>query len=198
MLSATRDPIDRALVPRSGFMVARRSPTLAKRSVAALAPKKTPEASPQENTPVAETAPSDPAYNADEEPPVDCPRCGKPLIVIEREGIELDGCPGCRGLWFDAGELELLAEKSGLDVSELDVSGLPGAQGAEKGMACPRCDRTLDKAWFDPKRTILVDRCAHGLWFDRGEVGRALDSLQPDAAGVSGTIVSFLGESSRR
>ena len=129
---------------------------------------------------------------------MDCPGCRRPMIVVERERIELDYCPTCPGLWFDAGELDLLAEKYGLSGKEHDVSALPSAQSAERGRDCPRCDRTMEKVWFDPGRTVLVDRCTHGLWFDRGEVGRALESTRPDVPGTPGTIVTFLGETFRR
>ena len=129
---------------------------------------------------------------------MDCPKCRKTLIVVEREGIELDCCPDCPGLWFDAGELDLLAEKNGLPGTEHDVARFAPAETAETRRSCPRCDRAMEKVWFDPSRTILVDRCRHGLWFDRGEVGRALDSIHPETPGVPGTIVSFLGETFRR
>ena len=120
------------------------------------------------------------------------------MIVAEREGIEVDWCPSCPGLWFDAGELDLLAEKNRLPPAEREGSGLVPAETAERGLPCPRCDRKMKKVWFDPARTVLVDRCSHGLWFDRGEVGRALDAIRPEPAGLPGTIVSFLGETYRR
>jgi len=40
---------------------------------------------------------------------VNCPRC--PSTVLderERDGIQIDGCPKCRGIWLDRGELERL------------------------------------------------------------------------------------------
>ena len=54
-----------------------------------------------------------------------CPACDTPLVVVEREEIELDWCAACRGLWFDEGELELLGEKAGrvLDVEDLGRRG---------------------------------------------------------------------------
>ncbi len=120
------------------------------------------------------------------------------MIVVERDGIELDWCPGCPGLWFDAGELDLLAEKNHLPPADRDGAGLSPDPSAERGLPCPRCDRKMEKVWLDPLRTVLVDRCGHGLWFDRGEVGRALDAIRPETPGVPGAIVSFLGETYRR
>jgi hypothetical protein len=39
-----------------------------------------------------------------------CPRCGADLRVEAHWGIEIDRCPECRGLWFDAGEAQRLVE----------------------------------------------------------------------------------------
>jgi Zn-finger nucleic acid-binding protein len=42
-----------------------------------------------------------------------CPVCKEPeLIMSERQGIEIDYCPGCRGIWLDRGELDKIVEKS--------------------------------------------------------------------------------------
>jgi uncharacterized protein len=44
-----------------------------------------------------------------------CPVCDEKLRAIERSGIEVDICPGCKGLWLDRGELEkLIALESGV------------------------------------------------------------------------------------
>ena len=40
-----------------------------------------------------------------------CPRCGKTLVEQDRSGVMVDICPAECGLWLDAGELSLLAER---------------------------------------------------------------------------------------
>jgi len=35
-----------------------------------------------------------------------CPVCSTELKVADRQGIEIDFCPKCRGVWLDRGELE--------------------------------------------------------------------------------------------
>jgi uncharacterized protein len=37
-----------------------------------------------------------------------CPKCGAPMRTYERNGINVDQCTGCRGIFLDAGELEHL------------------------------------------------------------------------------------------
>jgi len=46
-----------------------------------------------------------------------CPKCGMELIEIAYRGIKIDECSECKGIWLDAGELEVIAklEKTGLD-----------------------------------------------------------------------------------
>ena len=39
-----------------------------------------------------------------------CPKCGQPWRSFERNGITVDQCTGCRGVFLDRGELERLIE----------------------------------------------------------------------------------------
>lgn len=41
-----------------------------------------------------------------------CPACHIDLNMTERQGIEIDYCPQCRGVWLDRGELDKLIERS--------------------------------------------------------------------------------------
>ncbi len=42
-----------------------------------------------------------------------CPVCkDQQLVISERQGIEIDYCPSCRGVWLDRGELDKLIERS--------------------------------------------------------------------------------------
>ena len=38
-----------------------------------------------------------------------CPQCPQsPLVIAERQDVEIDYCPRCRGVWLDRGELDKL------------------------------------------------------------------------------------------
>ena len=54
-----------------------------------------------------------------------CPVCKDPqLLISDRQGIEIDYCPSCRGVWLDRGELDKLIEKStAIAVSPQPVQG---------------------------------------------------------------------------
>jgi Zn-finger nucleic acid-binding protein len=42
-----------------------------------------------------------------------CPTCPEATLVMsDRQGIEIDYCPQCRGVWLDRGELDKLIERS--------------------------------------------------------------------------------------
>lgn len=41
-----------------------------------------------------------------------CPICSVPLVMSDRQGIEIDYCPKCRGVWLDRGELDKIIERS--------------------------------------------------------------------------------------
>lgn len=42
-----------------------------------------------------------------------CPICpDSNLLIAERQGVEIDYCPQCRGVWLDRGELDKLIERS--------------------------------------------------------------------------------------
>lgn len=44
--------------------------------------------------------------------PMTCPVDGATLTMSERQGIEIDYCPSCRGVWLDRGELDKIIERS--------------------------------------------------------------------------------------
>ena len=44
--------------------------------------------------------------------PMACPNDGTTLVMSERQGIEIDYCPTCRGVWLDRGELDKIIERS--------------------------------------------------------------------------------------
>lgn len=41
-----------------------------------------------------------------------CPIDGADLVMTDRQGVEIDYCPKCRGVWLDRGELDKVIERS--------------------------------------------------------------------------------------
>jgi uncharacterized protein len=58
-----------------------------------------------------------------------CPVCDVDLLTAERQGVEIDYCPKCRGVWLDRGELDKIIERAGAEY------GAPAAAPALEGQA---------------------------------------------------------------
>jgi len=41
-----------------------------------------------------------------------CPNCRVDLVMADRQGVEIDYCPKCRGVWLDRGELDKIIERN--------------------------------------------------------------------------------------
>jgi Zn-finger nucleic acid-binding protein len=115
------------------------------------------------------------------------------MMVVERQGIELDYCMECKGIWFDSGELQLLTHALKIEIELPDWSKFPEAETSEKYRRCPRCNAKMSKIQVGE---ILIDRCpkGHGLWFDAGELGRFVEQQMRGAAGGEAHVIKFLGE----
>ena len=51
-----------------------------------------------------------------------CPTCTNTLLVMaERQGVEIDYCPACRGIWLDRGELDKLLDRAAASVGAAPV-----------------------------------------------------------------------------
>jgi Zn-finger nucleic acid-binding protein len=59
-----------------------------------------------------------------------CPIDGSQLVMTDRNGVEIDYCPQCRGVWLDRGELDKIIERSVLPAGA--PAGRP-AQAAQSG-----------------------------------------------------------------
>lgn len=57
-----------------------------------------------------------------------CPVCKTPdLLMADRQGIEIDYCGTCRGVWLDRGELDKLIERAAQESADAAAADLPAA-----------------------------------------------------------------------
>ncbi len=57
-----------------------------------------------------------------------CPMCREvALVMADRNGIEIDYCPQCRGVWLDRGELDKIIERAAAPYTP--QAGTPAAYG---------------------------------------------------------------------
>jgi len=124
-----------------------------------------------------------------------CPACKTLMFVMEYDRLELDQCPACEGVWFDATELSLLFGGRD-DLTDDAVARLPDADTVEERRRCPHCRRHLRKVVVGDDDGVLIDACpaGHGVFFDRGEVGALSRRFEDAAEDLPARLLSFLGE----
>ncbi len=76
-----------------------------------------------------------------------CPVDGETLLMTAREGIEIDYCPRCRGVWLDRGELDKLVEREGARDASVAGSDDPrdDRQGRETYRQKPKRKRFIEE-----------------------------------------------------
>lgn len=47
-----------------------------------------------------------------------CPICSVDLVMSDRQGVEIDYCPQCRGVWLDRGELDKIIDRSAAEFGD--------------------------------------------------------------------------------
>ncbi len=101
---------------------------------------------------------------------MNCVKCSSPMKTFEVEGIEIDQCPKCSGIWCDPGEYEKLLKIKNSE-KLLDRSKKVEEHNDKVGF-CPRCGGQkymVQVSSVNPR--IKIDKCVkcNGLWLDGGE-----------------------------
>ena len=77
-----------------------------------------------------------------------CPIDGTQLVMADRNGVEIDYCPQCRGVWLDRGELDKIIERSGQAIRQAPPAGEPPRDYAKTGQGDDR-PRKKKRGGFD-------------------------------------------------
>ena len=76
-----------------------------------------------------------------------CPQCVDQLLTMaERQGVELDYCPKCRGVWLDRGELDKIIERSAAH----SAAGAPVAAPMLQQVQQPMPQQMPQQVWVQP------------------------------------------------
>lgn len=112
---------------------------------------------------------------------MNCARCGNKSKLQPEfyEGVELDRCPGCKGVWLDDKELvKILTNKEETFSKELIDQTLKAAfegiteQEKKTKEHCPKCATEMHPVNYNYSSGIVIDRCpnSHGVWLDFSEL----------------------------
>jgi uncharacterized protein len=77
-----------------------------------------------------------------------CPVCDVQLSISSREGVEIDFCPQCRGVWLDRGELDKVIERAAASLAPAPVGG-------------------RESGYYDEPREPRYDERSEGRYHDR-------------------------------
>jgi Zn-finger nucleic acid-binding protein len=61
-----------------------------------------------------------------------CPVDNSVLQMTERQGVEIDYCPQCRGVWLDRGELDKIIDRSSTGAAAAPSSSTTGLRDHER------------------------------------------------------------------
>jgi Zn-finger nucleic acid-binding protein len=122
--------------------------------------------------------PDEPATNPDVKR---CPRCDVPLHQTTYEGLSLDRCGECGGMWTDGTELMTVVRKQQEIFTDDEFKQIRADEEAavvveeddiSDSYDCPTCGRTMNRVNYQYTSGIIIDNCpaGHGTWLDRNEL----------------------------
>ena len=107
---------------------------------------------------------------------MDCPRCHTGLSIEKYQGIEVDRCSSCNGMWLEYNELDELEDKA---MDDDDVKGSVMFRSYQGDLHCPTC-RSGMQMFHYRAFDLEMDFCPneHGFWLDSGEEKRVLEIMK--------------------
>ena len=115
-----------------------------------------------------------------------CPACQASLNSYTAYGIEIEGCPKCKGLWLDQDELRVLKDRATkgswqtLRWMDDEVEAIGQINAMPSRRLCPKCKGVKLVATSFGDSPILIDWCpkCHGTWLDREEFDAIVENLR--------------------
>jgi Zn-finger nucleic acid-binding protein len=117
-----------------------------------------------------------------------CVKCNSILDRAAFEGLEVDLCPKCGGLWLDRGEITRAAKLPEQELTRLRTL-LTGAKGppplpTENKAPCPACPGSLAEVLLGAVHVDYCNKC-HGIFLDRGELQAAVEAVRAKSRDTS-------------
>ncbi len=109
--------------------------------------------------------------------------CGS-LKAVAYEGVTIDSCNSCLGIWLDYSELTHIVKTKEQSWSneyiesitnEIDKPGIHNSEN-DRNLSCPKCNEVMPPVNYQYSSGIIINTCPsnHGVWLDSGE----LDKIQ--------------------
>jgi Zn-finger nucleic acid-binding protein len=112
---------------------------------------------------------------------MNCPVEASTLEKYSIDGIVVEKCPDCAGLWFEKGQLRQAKDVEGVDLAWLEFDLWSDHDSFETKLSarkCPVCSTQMAAILYGDTG-VKVDYCLkeHGVWLDQGEFENIIDSL---------------------
>ena len=100
-----------------------------------------------------------------------CPKCAAEMAKVRYEGIEVDRCKSCQGVWFDILEHEDLKKISGSASIDIGSPEVGKEQNTKDRITCPVCSVPMIRMVISAQPHISYEACTvcYGVYFDAGE-----------------------------
>ena len=101
---------------------------------------------------------------------LECPKCHHGMEEVTHDGISIDRCTHCDGIWFDTGEELLLKGSDGSQVVDSGSRTEGQKWDSHADINCPHCGKKMEKSADPKQKHIWYEVCAdHGIFMDAGE-----------------------------
>lgn len=99
-----------------------------------------------------------------------CPKCELDMTPVAYQGVMVDRCGTCHGVWLEKHELEVVLDKKIASAFDVGRPSLDGTVADAKPAYCHRCDVSMMK--IDGAADVTFDWCEScgGMFFDKGEL----------------------------
>jgi Zn-finger nucleic acid-binding protein len=118
-----------------------------------------------------------------------CPNCATELVQKKRDGIEMEICPSCEGMWLSRQELAQLEDEV-FDFG-YDEKGSLMLGSKPTTRSCPQCGKLL-KSFQYRLYDLEMDFCEgqHGYWLDADEDKRVLELMRDEEKNLGRKVLA--------
>lgn len=120
---------------------------------------------------------------------MNCPNCNSTLVQKKRDGVEMEVCPSCEGMWLTAQELEQLEDEV-FDFGD-DEKGSLMFSSTPTARKCPQCGNPI-KSFRYRLYDLEMDFCGagHGYWLAADEDKRVIELMKKEEKNLGRKVLA--------
>lgn len=118
-----------------------------------------------------------------------CPNCDAELVQKKRDGVEMEICPSCQGMWLSCSELAKLEDEV-FDFGDDEKSSLMLGS-VPTNRKCPQCGKLM-KSFQYRLYDLTMDFCEerHGYWLEADEDKRVLELMKEEEKNLGRKVLA--------